>query len=412
MAPPESRPRPLGSLALADPPSGGTPLGQAVERPVRWLFLTRSLNCGGSQRQLVALVQSLAQRNAAVAVATLYDGGLLHAELQATATPLFSLNKQTRWDLVRCLVRLVKLVRRIRPIVLHGYLGTANILAVLAKMAVPSVTVVWGIRASNMDLRRYGWLDRMLYRLESRLSRFCDLIIVNSERGLDYAVAQGFPVEKMLCIPNGIDTERFKPDVEAGLRFRRKLGIQDGVPLIGLVGRIDPMKGHGTFLAAAASLIAAGERARFVCVGDGDAQLKEQLRSQADRLGIADLVSWIDEHDPIEEVYNGLDLPTSCSSYGEGFSNAVAEAMACGRPCVVTDVGDARRIVGDTGTIVQPDRSDELVAAWRDFLSLGQSERAQLGDAARDRIVLRFGLDRLVEASFSALTLAGSLKSV
>ncbi|BFU93741.1 MAG: hypothetical protein NTNFB02_04630 [Nitrospira sp.] len=265
-----------------------------------------------------------------------------------------------------------------------------------------------------MDLGRYGWLDRVLYRvlyrLESRLSRFCDLVIVNSESELEYAVAQGFPAEKMLCIPNGIDTERFKPDAAAGRRFRLSHGIEDNVPPIGLIGRIDPMKGHRTFLTAAASLIAAGGNARFVCVGDGNARLKENLRAQADRLGLAGLVSWLDEHDPIEEVYNGLDLLTSSSSYGEGFSNAVAEAMACGRACVVTDVGDARRIVGHTGLVVPPDRSDELVSAWRRLLSVDRSERASLGGAARERIVLHFGLDRLVESSFSALTLVGSLK--
>ncbi|SLM50315.1 Glycosyl transferase group 1 [Nitrospira japonica] len=385
-------------------------LPQAVERPVQWLFLTRSLTCGGSQRQLVELVRSLAQRNAPVAVATLYDGGPMRAELQGTAAPVFSLAKQTRWDLVRCLARLVKLVRRMRPMVVHGYLGTANILALLAKIAAPSVTVVWGIRASNMDLRRYGWLDRTLYRLESRLSRFSDLIIVNSERGWEYAVAQGFPAEKMLCIPNGIDTERFKPDAEAGRRFRRRQRVGEDIPLIGLVGRIDPMKGHRTFLEAAAALIAAGGNARFVCVGNGEARRKKELRAQSERLGVAGLVTWLDEHDPIEEVYNGLDLLTSCSSYGEGFSNVVAEAMACGCPCVVTDVGDAGRIVGETGCIVTPDRSDEVVAAWEKLLSFSCSERANVGHAARDRIVRHFGLDRLVEASFSALTLAGSFK--
>jgi len=383
---------------------------QATERPVRWLFLTRSLNCGGSQRQLVELVRSLTKRNVPVGVATLYDGGPMQAELRHTPAPVFSLAKQTRWDLLRCVARLVKLVRRTRPVVLHGYLGTANILAVLAKMAVPSVTVVWGIRASNMDLRRYGWLDRMLYRLESRLSRFSDLIIVNSERGWEYAVAQGFPAEKMLWIPNGIDTERFKPDAEAGRRFRSRHRLEGDSPLIGLVGRIDPMKGHRTFLTAAASLVAAGANARFVCVGDGEGRLKQELRAQSDRLGLAGLVTWLDAHDPIEEVYNGLDLLASCSSYGEGFSNAVAEAMACGCPCAVTDVGDAGRIVGETGCIVTPDRSDELTAAWGRLLSLSLSERASLGRAARDRIVRHFGLDRLVEASFSALTLVGSFK--
>lgn len=383
---------------------------KTAERSVRWLFLTRSLDCGGSQRQLVELVRSLAKRNVSVAVATLYEGGPWHAELERTATPVFSLDKQTRWDLLPCLTRLVRLVRRIRPAVVHGYLGTANILAVLAKMVVPSVTVVWGIRASNMDLRRYGWLDRALYRLESRLARFSDLIIVNSERGLEYAVAQGFPADKMLWIPNGIDTERFKPDGEAGRRFRRRLRIEDDVTVIGLIGRIDPMKGHRAFLDAAASLVAAGGNVRFVCVGDGDGRLKTDLRAQADRLGVADLVSWLDEYDPIEEVYNGLDLLTSCSSYGEGFSNVVAEAMACGRACVVTDVGDAKRIVGDTGFVVPPDRNDELVAAWRRLLSLSRPERANLGDAARERIVRHFGLNRLVDASFSALMLAGSLK--
>lgn len=371
--------------------------------PVRLLFLARSLNYGGSERQLVALATELRQRGESVAVATFYPGGPLRPELEVSNVPVFSLRKRSRWDIVSFLWRWGCLMRSLRPAILHGYLGSANILTVLLKPLLPTTKVVWGVRASNMELERYGLLDRVLYWIECRLSHFADLIIVNSHAGRDYAIAHGFPSNKLIVIPNGIDVERFCPDHKAREQFRKKLGVADAESLIGLVGRIDPMKGHGTFLRAAAILLNGRQDVRFICVGEGPESYRRTLLSLTEELGLSSKVTWAGATDHMEALYNALDVATCCSSYGEGFSNVIGEAMACGIPCVVTDVGDAKRIIDDTGSVVRVDDPMALAEAWRRLLDMGDAERVRLGQSARARITQHFSLDRLIEATSRAL---------
>src|SRR5437773_5818393 len=140
------------------------------------MFIVRSLNYGGTERQLGALATALQHKGESVAVATFYPAGPWRKNLETAGVPLYSLGKRGRWDF-RFFFRLIRLVREKRPAILHGYLGTANILTVLLKPLFPGIRIVWSVRASNMDLSRYGWLDRLLYRLECVLSRFADLII-------------------------------------------------------------------------------------------------------------------------------------------------------------------------------------------------------------------------------------------
>jgi glycosyltransferase involved in cell wall biosynthesis len=99
----------------------------------------------------------------------------------------------------------------------------------------------------------------------------------------------------------------------------------------------------------------------------------------------------------VEAIYNALDLVTSCSSFGEGFSNVIGEAMACGRPCVVTDVGDAKRIVGDTGYVVASGNPAALALAWQEALEAGVAAQARQGQRARERITQYFSLKQLIE---------------
>ena len=370
---------------------------------VNLLFLIRSLNYGGSERQIVALVGGLSRKGMRVAVATFYPGGSFRRGLEKVGVPVFSLGKRSRWGVFGFLSRLFRLVRRAQPRILHSYLGSANILTVLLKPLLPTTKIVWGVRASNMELARYGFLDGVLYWIECRFSRFADLIIVNSHAGRDYAVAHGFPSNKLVMIPNGIDVERFCPDHKAREEFRKKLGIADTESLIGLVGRIDPMKGHATFLRAAAILINGRQNVRFVCVGEGPENYRRTLLSLTEELGLSNMVTWAEATDHMEAIYNALDVATCCSSYGEGFSNAIGEAMACGIPCVVTDVGDSKRIIGDAGSVVMVDDPRALAEAWRRVLDMGDAERMKLGQRARARITQHFSLERLIEATSRAL---------
>jgi len=366
-------------------------------------FLIRSLNYGGAERQLVALAKGLHERGHSVGVAVFYPGGPLEKDLREAGVPVRALDKLGRWDVLGFLWRLTRLLREERPDILHSYLVVPNLVTVMFKLLFPRIKMVWGVRASNMDLSRYDWFIRMTYRLERLFSRFPDLIIVNSQAGRRDHFAHGFPKEKMVVIHNGIDTQRFCPNPGARRRGRAEWGVSEDEKLIGLVGRLDPKKDHPTFLKAAALLAQEREDVRFVCVGDGLADYRQELHKLGQELGLTERLIWAGARDDISAVYNSLEIASSSSSYGEGFPNVIGEAMACGVPCVVTDVGDSAWIVGDAGVVVPPKNHHALADGWRDMLRRLGDHRLSLSEKARARVALHFDLDALVQKTSDLL---------
>lgn len=357
-------------------------------------FLIRSLHYGGAERQLVTLAKALAEEGFNLTVLFFYPGGTLEKDLKDSGVQLISLEKRGRWDVFGFFWRLVSHLKQIKPNILHGYLGVSNLLTLCLKPFFPSTQMVWGVRASNVDLSRYDWLSRLTFQLECFLSRFADLIIVNSHAGRAYHLAHGFPAKKMVVIPNGIDTERFKPDIEARVRVRTEWRIPDQKILIGLVGRLDPMKDHPTFLRAAALLYQQRQDVCFVCVGTGAENYAQELYQFARELNISDQVIWTGARADMPAVYNALDIAVS-SSYGEGFPNVIGEAMACGVPCVVTEVGDSAWIVGDTGLVVPPRNPEVLKTAIAQLIDRIQTDGYE-SKVNRQRVIEQFSVLQLV----------------
>lgn len=370
----------------------------------RIVLFIRSLDTGGAERQLVVLAKGLKALGTNLRVLVFYPGGPLHDELEDAGIVVVSLGKKGRWDLLPFFLRLVAWLKRERPDILYSFLPSANVLGLLAGRLAGVPKIVWGIRASNIDLSRYDWMSRFETYISSMLSRFADQIICNSEAGLRYHDKLGYPSAKMVVVENGIDTDRFRFDEVARKRMREQWNVGDGIFVVGIAARHDPMKDYETFLCAARQLVSRMEHVRFVCVGEGRTEYTEKLRKMAEQMSLSDHVIWAGRCSDMAAVYSGFDIASS-SSYGEGFSNAIAEAMSCERMCVVTDVGDSARIVADTGVIVQPGDPGELANAWEAVLRLPAEERARRGRAARDRIVREFGIALMVEKTGKELGL-------
>jgi glycosyltransferase involved in cell wall biosynthesis len=369
------------------------------------LFLVRSLHLGGAERQLVALAAGLDKTSFDVMVCPMYSGGDLKEELRGIAgVTVTFLDKRGRWDLMRFGRRLLATVFSFRPHIIHGYMGGANELALLAGVMSRS-KVVWGIRVSDLDFAQYPKSVGTVFRIGRMLSRMPDLIIANSRRGRDVHVRSGYASARMIVIPNGIDTGRFAYAPAAGAAWRARYALPPGSLVIGYPARLDPMKDHETFLQAAASfrtLRPPGVDDRFVCMGDGAADYRERLHRLADGLGLGERVRWLPgEVDP-RGFYSGCDIVTSASAFGEGFPNILAEAMGCERVCVATDVGDARLILGDEGLVVAPRDPGALAQAWRELAGLEAAERSSLGVRARERVIREYSMARLVERSQQA----------
>ena len=371
--------------------------GKPTASPASIVFLIRSLETGGAERQLAALARGLDRRHFSPRVITFYGGGALESELESAGVPVESLEKRGRWDLLGPLSRLRRRLRSLRPAVLHAFLTTGNLYALAARSAAPGARLVWGWRASAIDYRHYSIWFRITEALEVRLSRRTDLIVANAEAGRHDRVAQGAPANRIRVVPNGIDTTRFRPDAEARRRVREEWGLDGSTPLIGIMARLDPMKGHRVFLEAAAQALSRNPALHFVVLGSGSAERQANLREQASKLGLGDRVIWAGERRDANAVLAALDLHCSASLFGEGFSNTVAESMASGVPNVVSDVGDSAAILGDCGTVVPADDPEALAEGLLDLLARLDSESASLKASCRRRIEEHFSLEAMVE---------------
>lgn len=358
------------------------------------VFLTRSLDTGGAERQLAVLARGLTQAGHGVTVLSMYAVPAPPPELAAAGVRILSLDKRSRWDLAGFLARLVAGVRRERPDVLLSYLVVPNLLAAGLRPFVRPARIVWAVRAADMDLTLYDRFSHWSFRLSAHASSLADMVIFNSAAGLAYHRAQGYRAPRMEVVANGIDTCAWFPAPEERPAVRLAWGIEDSNPLIGLVARLDPIKDHPVFLDAAALVAAERPDARFVVVGAGAPDYSASLRDQAARLGLDARLIWAGERRDMRAVYSALDLLVS-SSISEGFPNTPAEAMACGVPCVVTDVGDSARLVGPHGTVVPPRNPQALSAAMLAALRAPRPEPAALAAW----IEQNFSVERMVAAT-------------
>lgn len=261
--------------------------------------------------------------------------------------------------------------------------------------------VAWGIRNSGNHLNRSSRSARLVLRACAMLSgRVPRAIVCAAQDAAERHKALGYRADRMVVIPNGYDLSRYAPDAEAGQRMRALWGVSPEAPLIGCVARWDPLKDHRNLLAALGILLRDGQDQglRCVLVGRGMTPANAELLALIDSEGLQGRIILNGPSDDVPAVMNSLDLHV-LSSCAEGFPNVVAEAMACGAPSVVTDVGDAAHIVGDTGIVVPAEQPAALARgiaqALRDIAVRG---RASAGAAGRARVLELFDLGRMVQA--------------
>jgi glycosyltransferase involved in cell wall biosynthesis len=364
-------------------------------KPIRIVHLITELNTGGAEQMLYKLVTRTDRNAFAPLVVSMTDRGPVGEKLANEGIPLLELGMRLGRPTPVGLLKLYRLLRKHDPDVLQTWLYHADLLGLIAGKAAATKRIVWGIRCSDMDLRNYSPLTGLTVWSNARLSSLPDAILLNSEKGKQIHEKRGFSTQKMTVIPNGFDIDHFRPDETARDWLLGQLGLPRQVMLVGFVARFDPMKDHETFFRAASTLTAKEDSVHFILAGDGmvtsNAQIAVLLNSK-----LREKVHLLGRRDDIPRLLAALDIATSASAYGEGFSNAIGEAMACGVPCAVTDVGDAGQIVGDTGMVVPPGSPELLAEAWQRLVGMGREERKWLGERARARVVEKYEIGGVV----------------
>lgn len=359
-------------------------------------LIITSLSTGGAEIMLFKVLERL-NPQFSPHVISLTSLGDIGPRIQALGIPVVSLGMRPGVLSPWAFFRLVWWLKTLKPDVVHTWMYHADLLGGLAARLARVPAVAWGIRNSNLDRDKTKLSTRVVVGACARVSRWVpDRILSCSEVARQVHVALGYAEDKMVLVPNGFDLTRFQPDALARTAVRAELGMRDDTLLVGLIGRFDPQKNHAGFFEAARYLHSRLPMVHFVLAGKGIDMSNRDLMRMVEAAGVCHVTHLLGLRSDIPRLMAALDVLAS-SSCGEAFSNVLGEAMACGVPCAVTNVGDSAYIVGDTGQVVLSGDMNALAAAMEGLLTLPPDEKAALGTRARARVAEHFEIEKVVQ---------------
>lgn len=369
------------------------------------VILVHVLSVGGAERQFIQLAEGLKKRGHEVRILALHVSNpgwrWMQQANDTLASALFDHAPEGPLQSARQFVSAIVQLRQIfdEQQIQIAHAANTGLMATLLWFATRGRSLpamVWGQRGGyGLARPRQRAIHHSLAAWFARIiSHHAPVLVANSEAGSQALQRDGMRCRRFEIVPNGIDTSRFKRDAHAGEQLRRHWGFSREQYVIGWVGRPTPVKDLEGFVKAAALVVRHLAEARFVVVGGHHAGKQARYKLMARDLGIEDQMVWESAREHLVPVYSGIDM-LCLSSIAEGFPNVVAESMACGTPCVVTDVGAAADIVGETGVVVPPGSPERLAEG---ILQMIERLDALDRGAQRDAIMSRFTLDRHVSA--------------
>ena len=336
-------------------------------------------------------------------VISLIDKGKYGAILESANVKVYCLGMNPGKPSLPKFFKLIKLIRTIKPDIVQTWMYHSDLLGGLAAKLSGIQKVFWGIRHSILDKDKTKSSTIMIAYLCARLSPFIpNKIICCAHKALDVHADIGYKKDKLIVVSNGYDLTKFKYDPSSGLDLRKEFNIGASEILIGKVGRFDPFKDHSNLLNAMSILMKQGLVFRCILVGKNLTPKNVELLTEITRLGLSDKVILAGQRMDIPAVMNAIDLHVLSSS-SEAFPNVLAEAMACGTPCVSTDVGDAKEIISEFGWIVPPQNSEELAKSISFALMEMQNSNAwqkrqhQSSDYIRNNFALQTMIDNFYD---------------
>ncbi len=364
---------------------------------IRVLHIISSLATGGAEMMLLRLLTHLDLDTFQSEVISLVGTHPIGDRIAELGIPVHDLGLRPGAPNPLRLLKMARLIRRFRPDVVQTWMYHADLLGGLTARAVSRAPILWNIRHSHLDpeksKRTTIWTMRLCARLSATLPR---RIVCNSHASLQVHAEQGYAREKLLVIPNGFDLDVFRPDPEARAEVRREYALPDEAPLIGLIGRFDAQKDQEGFLKAAGLFLRRQPDAHFLLCGRDVTEQNPQLVRWVEQNSLTGRCRLLGDRRDIPRLAATLDLAVS-ASITESFPQVIGEAMACGVPCVATDVGDSARIIGDTGRIVPPRNPQAMAEAWEAMFDLPAEEKVKQRAVARERIRAHYSLAKTIE---------------
>lgn len=322
-------------------------------------------------------------------VLPLIPGGALRREIDALDVPVLELKPSGMTAAPAAFASLLRSLARLKPDLIQGWMYHGNLAATLAGTILRR-PVIWGVHATSVRmLQQSNWTSAVVIKLGAMLSAQPQSIIYVANSSAQEHLDVGYTSPRSTIIPNGFDCTEFLPNLGARKAVRLQLGLSPDTHLVGIVARYHPMKDHDTFLQSAHLLNRPDTH--FLMIGPELDRRNTAILSKISQLALEKHVHLLGERSDIAQLLPAFDVFSLSSAWGEAFPLAVGEAMACGIPCVVTNVGDSAYLVQNTGIVVPARDPKEMAGAWRRLLD-NPDLRTSLGTHARNRILERFSL--------------------
>ena len=363
------------------------------------MHIITGLNNGGAEAVLYRLVEADVRCNTHFIV-SLMDKGFYGDRLKQCGVSVYTLNFSRGSISILGVINLIKILKKVKPDVVHTWMYHADLIGGIAARLVGIRSIVWSIHHANFDRQHNSRVTLSIIKICNWLSAYVPKKIIScSIKATKLHKTIGYSPEKFVQIPNGYNLNKFKPDADSRNVLRSKLGVAQDTFIVGMVARFDAQKNHRNLIYALQKLKCRG--IDFICllVGAEMDESNRELDSWIEEAGIAYQVKRLGLRTDIPAVMNALDLHV-LSSLGEAFPNVLAEAMACGTPCVTTDVGDAALIVGENGWVVKSQNGDALADGIMDAYEGFSNHRAQWKlrqRACRSHITDNFELEKMCE---------------
>ncbi|HJV74815.1 MAG TPA: glycosyltransferase [Noviherbaspirillum sp.] len=360
----------------------------------RVLHVISGLGVGGAEMALYRLVASAKGGVYKHTVVALTPGGAMEDRLRNAGIELTTFDFKAAP--IAQFFNLLLLMRRSRPDIVQTWMYHADMFGGVAARLSGNRNIIWGVRTSELTAgsARFTVVVR---RACAFLSRWVPhTIVCVAEAARRSHVQEGYDAKRMVVVPNGFDLSRLVADGESMRKLRERCGFRQGDIVVGSVGRFNISKDQANFVRAAGILAHRHTNLRFLMVGrDLDTHNAELMRWIAET-GFPERFVLLGERADVPVCLAAMDV-FCLSSRNEGFPNVAGEAMAMGLPCVVTDVGDAALLLGDTGVVVPKEDSEALAHGIDTLLGMSPEGRRKLGLRAKDRIHAEFTVERTRE---------------
>ncbi|RKS90883.1 glycosyltransferase [Sphingosinicella microcystinivorans] len=359
---------------------------------IRVLHIITGLSVGGAETMLAKLIGAMNKDHFGNEVVSLTDFGPIAECMRDTGINVSALHIPR----LAGISGLVGKIRSTRADIVQTWMYHADLLGGIVARMLTDRPVIWNIRNNELPGGAGSLPTRFTMRACALLSDCVPTrIVTNSNMAKDVHVREGYRDTKFRIIPNGFDTRRFSPDSEQRASIRKQLDISDNDFLVGFFARLDPVKNHTGFIDSCASILTEVPQLRILMCGRGVDEKNVPLLRQLEAAGLRSHAILLGEQPDMPRYYAAID--TLClASKSEAFPNVVGEAMACGIPCVVTDVGDCRDVVGKAGLVVPAENEIALGAALKALAAMPVVQRQAMGRFGRERIVSVYSLDQIV----------------